>query len=123
MTLLSERLQKAKDALQTARQGGGPTSALRLREAKEQAEHFHAMLLEAEGTQHRVAIELTRSRDEVKLLEQKLAGYDSVAHQLDQVLTLRAHIQDLEGRLDRSQDKVSSYQVCEVLNYNIQIFN
>lgn len=114
LNALSVRLQ----ASQEARDNGTAE-----RNYQADADNYFNMLMDAEANHDQTLLELTRLKDVVENLERKLADYDSAVHELDQVLALRARVQDLEGHLDRSQEKVSSYQVCNVLNYNLQIFN
>jgi hypothetical protein len=66
-------------------------------------------------------LSLKVANDEVERLQKKLEGYDSVAHELDQVIGYRARIGDLEKSLTKSQALVASYQVCTVLNYKQQL--
>jgi hypothetical protein len=57
-------------------------------------------------------IALTVAKDEVEELTSRLREYDSAAKHLGHISELRAKIEDLEGKLGRSQDLVASYQVC-----------
>ena len=63
--------------------------------------------------EHRVnTIVLTIAHDELEELKSKLREYNSAARDLANITQLRAHIDDLKGKLVRSQELVASYQVC-----------
>ena len=52
------------------------------------------------------------THDELEELKSKLREYDSAARDLANITQLGAHIDDLKGKLVRSQELVASYQVC-----------
>ena len=79
---------------------------------KADAEKYRWLLVEMEE-EHRVnTIALTMAHDELEELKSKLREYDSAARDLANITQLRAHIDDLKGKLVRSQELVASYQVC-----------